>query len=287
MRLLLTVAAALALFPAGAGAGSGARHGEFAYSTRAGDIWVVDPDGSHRHRITHSGGGFDFKPTWSPDGSRIAFQTTRGTPPPAGETNVFVVDVDGSHERQLTLPRRFRYGGASPDWSPDGKLISFASEHGLAVESPNGGPVRLLGVAGDSPTWSPDGRRLVYAARTESGHAVFAVNRDGSGNRRLTQEAGDAFPGAWSPDGKRLAYIVLHAGAGHVYVTDRTGRNSRQITRGPGTQFPAAWLEDGRLLVGISASPRATPHWVLMRADGSNAEPLPQLDGAVTVAWHC
>ena len=261
--------------------GAGGPAGRFAYSTRAGDIWVVDADGSHRRQLTHSGGGFDFGPTWSPDGQRIAFQTTRGTRPPAGETNIFVVDVRTGRERQLTVPTRFRYGGSSPDWSPDGKLIAFASPHGLALVSPAGGPVRLLGFAGEGPVWSPDGTRLAYAA----GHDLYVAARDGSHARRLTRDPGDEFPGAWSPAGTKLAYFRGANGAGHTWVIGADGSGARQVTNGPGTQFAAGWLGNGRLLVGISKPGRRTPSWYLVRANGSDPQPLPQLAGAIDAAW--
>jgi Tol biopolymer transport system component len=264
--------------------------GKFAYSTRAGDIWVVDADGSHRRRVTSSGGGFDFKPTWSPDGKRIAFQTTRGSRPPAGETNIFVVGADGKGERQLTTPARFRYGGSSPDWAPAGGLIAFGSAHGLALLDTRTGAVRLLGLAGDAPVWSPDGSRIAYAGPAGAGsppaHDVFVVAPDGTHARRLTNDAADEFPGAWSPDGTKLAYYRQSGGGGHGWVTASDGSGSRQLTRGGGTQFPSAWLPGGRLLVGASKAGKSVQTWSLVRPDGSGAIPLPQLDGAIAAAWH-
>jgi Tol biopolymer transport system component len=264
--------------------------GAFAYSTHSGDIWVVNADGSGLRQLTRSGAGFDFEPTWSPDGTRIAFQTTRGVRPPSGETNIFVIDADGSDERQLTRPPGFRYGGSSPDWSPDGARIAFGSAHGLALVRPSGGSVTLVGVSGDAPRWSPDSSTLAYIAPTGSGQPtnqdVYLVSASGSKPRRLTKEPGLEFPGAWSPDGKRLAYFVQVRGAGHTVIVNRDGSHATQVTRGAGTQFPSDWIADEQLVVGISKRRQRTPTWYLMRPDGSQLRVLPQLKGAVVVDWH-
>ena len=89
-RLLTTAAAALALVSAcSAGAtgptGSAAippaplssLHGRIAYSTRGGDIWVMNATAAAA-AITRSGRGIDFDPDFSPDGRRIVFRTSRG-----------------------------------------------------------------------------------------------------------------------------------------------------------------------------------------------------------------
>jgi Tol biopolymer transport system component len=264
--------------------------GKFAYATHKGDIWIVNADGSDNRQVTRSGAGFDFKPSWSADGKQIAFQSTRGVRPPSVETNILVINVDGSGERQLTTPSRFRYGGSSPDWSPDGKRIAFGSALGLALIRPSGGPVRLVGVPGDAPSWSPDSSKIAYVAPTGSGQPpnqdVYIVSPSGSRPRRLTKEPGLDFTGAWSPDGKRVAYFVQERGSGHTMIADSDGSHAAQITRAVGTQFPSDWIIHGRLVVGISKPRERTPTWYLMRPDGSQLRLLPQLKAAIVVAWH-
>jgi hypothetical protein len=52
--------------------------GRIAYNGVDGDIWVMDADGAYRHQLTRSGPGADFDPSWSPDGRRIVFRSSRG-----------------------------------------------------------------------------------------------------------------------------------------------------------------------------------------------------------------
>jgi Tol biopolymer transport system component len=289
---LILATAGLAYPGDGAATGATPAAGIFAYATHSGDIWVVDADGSGARQITHSGAGFDFDPAWSPDGTHIAFQTTRGARAPYGETNIFVIRSDGSGERQLTRPSNFLYGGSSPDWSPDGTRLAFGSGRGLALASPNGGPVRLVGVPGDAPVWSPNGSKIAYAAPTGTAQPpnqdvyVISVVSTSAKPRRLTTQPGLDFPGAWSPDGKRLAYLVQEHGSGHIVIAGADGSRPTTVTRGVGTQFPADWTSDGRLLVGISKPRQRTPTWYLMRPDGSQLQHLPQLEAAVVATWH-
>jgi hypothetical protein len=78
--------------------------GRIVYGSVQGDRWVVEADGSHRRQLTDSGQGIDSSPTWSPDGKRVAFRTTRGQSPPGVDpSNIFIINADGSGERQPPL----------------------------------------------------------------------------------------------------------------------------------------------------------------------------------------
>ena len=79
-----------------------------------GEAWVV---GAIR-RLTNDS-DWDWKPSWSPDGRHIAFQSSRD-----GNYEIYVMDSDGSNPRRLTdHPAEDKY----PSWSPDGRHIAFQS----------------------------------------------------------------------------------------------------------------------------------------------------------------
>jgi Tol biopolymer transport system component len=82
-------------------------------------IWSVAPDGSDNHLLETSP-NVDNDPVWSPDGTKIAFESNRG-----GDYDVYVMNADGTGVRDLTNHPAL---DASPAWSPDGKKIAFVSD---------------------------------------------------------------------------------------------------------------------------------------------------------------
>src|SRR3954464_15245688 len=110
--------------------------GVVAYSTRSGDIWVMNANGSGGGGGTRSGAGFDFDPSLSPDGRSIVFRTSRGRylrdTRGIGLEGIFVVDVQTRRDPPVHPPR----GGLFPSWSPDGRMIAFSTlQRDLSGES--------------------------------------------------------------------------------------------------------------------------------------------------------
>ena len=267
--------------------------GRIVYSTVAGDLWIVEADGSGRRRLTHSGAGIDYSPTWSPDGKQVAFRTTRGSPSGPDPSNIFVINADGSGERQLTPARGAAAGGLFPAWSPDGSRIAYSNGSGINLVRPGGSGRRPLGVPGECSVWSPDGSKLMFCSNgVNRGEGVdnwdvFVMDADGSHVRRLTSDGAQDYPGAWSPDGTQIAFFSRRDGDGDVYVMDADGSNVRRVTNQPGAQAADAWLPDGRLVIGSAQEGvEGPPNWFVMRPDGSGRGSLPQLAPAMEpIAW--
>jgi TolB protein len=251
--------------------------GRIAYNTRE-ELWVMDADGSNRRLLDRSPEGFAYAPTWSPDGTKIAYVRS------IGEVNgIFVLDLASSEERQISPD------GVAPEWSPDGSRLAFVAPNGLALMSPDGSDVTSLGVRGDCPTWSPDGEELAFCAlqgefSDESDLYVTSVDRPRA--RRLTDDVGIEDPVAWSPDGERIAFFSRRTTDGDTYLIDVDGGGLAQLTDDPGAQVANAWLPDGRIVIASFPVGSERADWYLVDPVGGSTSPLPQLADALDpLAW--
>lgn len=174
---------------------------------RRNEIWVMNADGANPVRLTVnvklSEDGFgpvygmDFGPVWSPDGSKIAFWSTRDG---LANPEIYVMNADGTNPVRLTInPAEDR----DPFWSRDGQWIGYqsrgAGRNGLFQIGVDGANDHELPMQGFNPDWSPDGQKLALTDFDPSANftmAIYLVNADGSNRVKLTK---NTFTDDWSP----------------------------------------------------------------------------------------
>jgi Tol biopolymer transport system component len=168
-------------------------------------IWVADADGSNRVRLSAEGAG-DYNPTWSPDGSKIAFASAR-----SGGREIYVMAADGSNVRRLTTNTG---QDDFPAWSPNGKHIVWSRNvdyysGDLWVMSASGRRAKQLTRTPDADwnaAWSPDGKTIAFERQTADDpafpfHSLYLINTHGKHARALlpftTPADSDGFEPAW------------------------------------------------------------------------------------------
>ena len=212
--------------------------------------------------------GSDMEPAWSPDGTRIAYTSTRD-----GNDEIYVMDADGSNPVQLTQPR---YSDNRAAWSPDGTRIAFVSIRDgnqrdiYTMDADGRNVVRLTQhPANDiTPVWSPDGTRIAFASSRDGNWEIYTMHADGRNVARLTHYSSlfDLGP-AWSPDGARIAFSSRRNGNTDIYTMDTDGGNVVRLTQHPALDLAAGWSPDGARIAFLSERHALQPDSYVLNSD--------------------
>lgn len=215
-------------------------------ATPGGSFWTANADGSGAAFLTDGGGSCPdglAHPSWSPDGSKVAFICY---PDPKGtQGSVATFDLaTGTVTRLMTVDWPEHLDGA-PSWSPDGRSLAFSILHWdptdqflsgslIAVVPAAGGLEQRLTTFDSNmsdPDWSPDGAELVTFSydmgnqhTTPHASNLYLIKPDGSDLRQLTHSSVGGnmriVQPRWSPDGSRIVCAVGFSRAGNFTTDD-------------------------------------------------------------------
>ena len=205
------------------------------------DIWIMVADGTDSVPLELGLLGFGFigRLAWSPDGTRIAFESYPSSLPRNHE--IWVIDLDGTDPVKL-------FDGFSPAWSPDGTKIAYSKllpgnvRAGIWVTDADGTNTTWLINDGFEPAWSPDGTdiaftRMVIDANHDKGEgsvALAMMNADGSSSVELAGDMLWNLHPSWSPDGTRIVFHQLFEFGvdSRIWTIDADGNNRTLLTKG-------------------------------------------------------
>lgn len=216
------------------------------------EVWTIYSDGTNRQPLTNSPDLHKSWPTWSPDGTEIAFATDEGI------GRLHLMDADGSN---LTVLKKDYTSSTRPAWSPDGQKIAYGGTLIIRIFDTRTGEVeavrvpvhRLSGSRIHDVAWSPDGHRLAFAAKiidlagNSQARDIYVMNVDGTGLQQLTRHRAEDDAPTWSPDGQKIAFVSYrNVVAGGIFIMNTDGSNIEELTNS-GEDYPS-WAPDGTQL---------------------------------------
>jgi len=241
------------------------------------DIQATNIDGTYKLSYTPNMRR-NFQPKISPDGSRIAFVSSRDR----DWHKLFIMNIDGSDQHTITLEDRH---DIQPSWSPDGsKIVCTSYLYGIRMIDPDGTNfIEITDNIHDQwPSFSPDGTKILFASFFEDslqlGLEIFTIDLDGTNRQRITYNNISEIRPSYSPDGTKILFhtrlgpnesdqIMILEGDSLINISDS----------GTGDIYPS-WSPDGTQIV-FTRLDMSNSGLYIMDCDGNNVHKIPNTDG--------
>ncbi|MBI4833351.1 MAG: PD40 domain-containing protein [Planctomycetes bacterium] len=216
------------------------------------DIYKLDITEKKCYRLTEDTAD-DFAPSWSPDGTKITFTSTRD-----GNDEIYVMDADGKNQKRLTENKT---NDSMPVWRPDGTFIAFISDRDgtntIYTMNPDGtNQQKVLSLKADNISalgMHPDGTKIAFASNRSGKYEIYTAGGMGDEITQITKCPEEfEFVGSpiWSPDVTQIAFAAKVKGQHEIYIMPARpsggnvdGSNMRNISNNPeADDLSPAWI---------------------------------------------
>ena len=210
------------------------------------ELQVADADGFNAQSILASNEPI-MSPSWSPDGSRIAYVSFDQKKP--------MVVVQSLAQGTTKVVANFRGNNSAPAWSPDGRFLAVAlSKDGLTqiyrMPAAGGTPQRLTDSSDidTQPAYSPDGQWIAFTSDRGGSPQIYRMPASGGPAQRLTFEGNYNVGPRYSPDGRFIAFVQRDGGRYRIATLELATGQVQTLTDGTLDDSPS-FAPNGKMIL--------------------------------------
>jgi TolB protein len=223
-----------------------------AYITKQGpryQLLVADADGYNPQTIVSSNEPL-LSPSWSPDGSRIAYVSLENRKP--------VIYIQSVTTGGRTLLANFRGSNSAPNWAPDGRQLAVTltrdgGSHIYLINADGSGVQRIVNSSGidTEANFSPDGRSILFTSDRGGSPQIYRYSLGAGNVERMTFEGNYNVSPRHLPDGRGFVFVRREGGRFNLAIEDFASRQVQVLTQGDLDESPSV-APNGKLILYAS-----------------------------------